>query len=124
MTEWRLSHFASAYALTRNKVLFFFTYSILTGIALGLAFGLVLQTTLTWFPKRNGLVVGICTVGSGLGMFDDKDILNRTPESLQASGIVVTILAVLGISIFRQRKVESSDEEENYLNFCVAIAEP
>ncbi|VUZ49894.1 unnamed protein product [Hymenolepis diminuta] len=62
-----LSHFASAYALTRNKILFFFTYSILTGIALGLAFGLVLQTTLTWFPKRNGLVVGICTVGSGLG---------------------------------------------------------
>lgn len=50
-------------------------------------------------------------------MFDDKDILDRTPESLQVSGIVVTILAVLGVSIFRQKQVENSNEAENYVSF-------
>ncbi|VDO04382.1 unnamed protein product [Rodentolepis nana] len=132
-----LSHFASAFALTQHKVLFFFTYSVLTGISMGLAFGIILQTSLAWFPRRKGLVVGICTVASGLGstllapfqtlyinpnnlspnsstsMFEDSEILNRTPQSLQVTGIVVTILAAIGISLFRLRQVESSNEAKN-----------
>ncbi|EUB55863.1 oxalate:formate antiporter [Echinococcus granulosus] len=132
------SVFFSAFTIRVNAILFFFTYSILAGIAVGCGYGLVLQVALSWFPKKHGLVVGICTVGFGGGvtlllpiqtilinpnntspnattdMFEDVNMLNRIPPCLQITGALITGLEVVGCCFFRQRPSADSemDEEE------------
>ncbi|CDS36960.1 oxalate:formate antiporter [Echinococcus multilocularis] len=132
------SIFFSAFTIRVNAILFFFTYSILAGIAVGCGYGLVLQVALSWLPKKHGLVVGICTVGFGGGvtlllpiqtilinpnntspnattdMFEDVNMLNRIPPCLQITGALITGLEVVGCCFFRQRPSADleMDEEE------------
>ncbi|KAL5965882.1 hypothetical protein TSMEX_006377 [Taenia solium] len=123
------SAFFSAFTIRVNTILFFFTYSVLAGVAVGCGFGLVLQVALS----RHGLVIGVCTVGFGGGatvllpiqtflinpnntspnvnthMFEDVNMLGRIPLCLQITGALLTGLQVVGCCFFRQRP--SSDLE-------------
>uniref|UniRef100_A0A0R3WIM9 MFS domain-containing protein n=1 Tax=Hydatigena taeniaeformis TaxID=6205 RepID=A0A0R3WIM9_HYDTA len=130
------SVFFSAFTIRVNTILFFFTYSVLAGTAVGCGYGLVLQVALSWFPKRLGLVIGICTVGFGGGatvllpiqtilinpnntspsltthMFKDVNMLNRIPRCLQITGAVITGLEVVGCCFFRLRPSGDLETDE------------
>lgn len=43
-------------------------------------------------------------------MFDNESILKRTPEALQISGIVVTVLTMIGIGLFHENPKRNASQ--------------
>ncbi|VDK24098.1 unnamed protein product [Taenia asiatica] len=107
-----------------------FTYAIMVGWGVGASYGLLLALAGSWFPKRRGLVVGICACGFGAGaiiltpvqtaiinpqnlavnnvtqMFDDETMLQRVPKCLYIVGGIMAGLQLIGCVFVRPRPEE------------------
>jgi MFS transporter, OFA family, oxalate/formate antiporter len=59
-TGYILSSFAS------NITMLAFTYGIIAGIGVGMAYGMPLAVVARWFPDKKGIAVGLTVVGFGL----------------------------------------------------------
>ncbi|EUB55128.1 Oxalate:formate antiporter [Echinococcus granulosus] len=110
------------------------TYAIMVGWGVGASYGLLLALAASWFPKRRGLVVGICACGFGAGaiiltplqtaiinpqnlavnnvtqMFEDETMLQRVPKCLYIVGGIMASLQLLGCIFVRPRPEEEESQ--------------
>jgi len=78
-----------------------FTYGIIAGAGVGIAYGVPLAVTARWFPDKKGLAVGLTVIGFGLSPLVTAPIAKSLIESYQVSqtflilGIAFTIITLL-----------------------------
>lgn len=80
-----------------NIVLLYFTYAILAGLGIGIAYNVIISTVTAWFPDKKGLCTGCLMMGFGassLILGNVADLLFKSP--LKRSGTYI----VLGIALF------------------------
>ena len=94
-----LGWFLSGYAT--NLVMLCFTYGLLAGAGVGLAYGVPIQVSTRWFPDRKGLAVGMTVGGFGLSAVAISPIGNAIINAVdiifmfKAFGIAFLILTVM-----------------------------
>lgn len=78
-----------------------FTYGVIAGAGVGIAYGVPLAVTARWFPDQKGLAVGLTVVGFGLSPLVTAPIAKTlietytVPQSFLILGIAFTILILL-----------------------------
>jgi MFS family permease len=86
-----LGWFASSYA--RDVLTLVFSYGVITGIGLGIAYNAPIVTSGKWFPEKRGLAVGLTVLGFGLS----AAIVGPLIDFLSSSIGFLNALRVLGI---------------------------
>jgi OFA family oxalate/formate antiporter-like MFS transporter len=71
-----------------------FTYGVIAGIGVGMAYGVPMAVAARWFPDKKGLAVGLTIVGFGLSPFITAPLANQ----LIGTYTVRPTLRILGIA--------------------------
>jgi MFS transporter, OFA family, oxalate/formate antiporter len=87
-----LGYFCSGFV--NNIPLLIFTYGIIAGAGVGIAYGVPLAVAAKWFPDRRGLAVGLTVVGFGLSPLITAPIAKSLIETYEVSGT----FKILGIA--------------------------
>ncbi|OAB62378.1 MFS transporter [Leptolyngbya valderiana BDU 20041] len=70
------------------------TYGVVSGVGIGIVYGVPLMVASRWFPEKKGLAVGLTVLGFGLSPFITAPLANR----LISSYTVRPTLRILGIA--------------------------
>ncbi|KAL3315696.1 hypothetical protein Ciccas_005664 [Cichlidogyrus casuarinus] len=120
-----------------------FTYSVMMAIGFGLAYSVVLQLAVMWFPHKRGLVVGLIVGGFGAGslifspiqyafinpenkkvnnitqFFDDPDLLDRIPYVFLLCGGIIVVIQTIGCILLRQKPERKSVSPEHVIVYII-----
>lgn len=102
-----LGYILSGFASNTNITTLTFTYGIIAGIGVGIAYGVPLAVVAKWFPDRKGLAVGLTVVGFGLSPLITAPVAQSLISSQGISQAFIKlgiafIAIVLVISLFLQ----------------------
>ncbi|HAX80032.1 MAG TPA: MFS transporter [Cyanobacteria bacterium UBA11372] len=90
-------------AFASNIAFLVFTYGIIAGAGVGIAYGVPLAVAAKWFPDKKGLAVGLTVVGFGLSPLITAPIAKylidtyQVPQTFLILGIAFTLI-ILAIS--------------------------
>ncbi|MGC9503881.1 L-lactate MFS transporter [Baaleninema sp.] len=70
------------------------TYGVISGVGIGIVYGVPLMVASRWFPEKKGLAVGLTVLGFGLSPFITAPLANRLISAYE----VRPTLRVLGIA--------------------------
>ena len=92
-----LSYLLGGLALHLKSIpLFYFGYSVIGGIGIGLGYVTPVSTVARWFPDKKGLVTGVVVMGFGIGAFAMSKVL--APMLLSSTkGDLVPVFFALGV---------------------------
>ena len=80
-----------------NVVMLYFTYAIMAGLGIGIAYNVIISTVSAWFPDKKGLCTGALMMGFGASSL----ILGNLANSLFATALSRKgTYVVLGIALF------------------------
>ncbi len=94
-------------SLDGNITTLTFTYGVIAGIGVGIAYGVPLAVVAKWFPDKKGLAVGLTVVGFGLSPLVTAPLAkslidaNGVRQTFLTLGIAFTVI-ILAISAFLQ----------------------
>ena len=94
-----LGYILSSFATDISSLVF--TYGIIAGAGVGIAYGVPLAVAARWFPDQKGLAVGLTVIGFGLSPLVTAPIAKSLIESYKVSqtflilGIAFTIIILL-----------------------------
>ena len=81
-------------SIAPNISILVFTYGIIGGAGVGIAYGVPLAVSAKWFPDKKGLALGLTVIGFGLSPLVTAPIANSLIQTYQ----VPTTFAILGIT--------------------------
>ncbi|MFB2897372.1 OFA family MFS transporter [Aerosakkonemataceae cyanobacterium BLCC-F50] len=94
-----LGYILSSFASDISSLVF--TYGVIAGAGVGIAYGVPLAVTARWFPDKKGLAVGLTVVGFGLSPLVTAPIAktlietNTVPPTFLILGIAFTLIILL-----------------------------
>ncbi len=98
---WGLGTFFSGFA--KSIGLLVFTYGIVGGLGLGMAYGCAISTCVKYFPDKRGLIGGITTAVYGLGSVIISPVVTAIVKStdvtftFKAVGIAFLVISVVSV---------------------------
>lgn len=94
-----LGYILSSFASDISSLVF--TYGVIAGAGVGIAYGVPLAVTARWFPDKKGLAVGLTVVGFGLSPLITAPIAKslietyQVPQTFLILGIAFTLIILL-----------------------------
>lgn len=99
-----LGYILASFATQINVLVF--TYGVIAGIGVGMAYGVPMVVAARWFPDKKGLAVGLTIVGFGLSPFITAPLANQligiyaVRPTLRILGIAfMAIIAVIALAM-------------------------